>query len=94
MNTLLSAVVDKFWRGVVGMYFDLIHRWDNLAALMVEELLKVLDTEVGDADALDFTSWKLLHLLPAKREHVYLQWHHIWGKTIPCFDKVPVRQVL
>lgn len=51
---------------IPGSYLNLVHCWDDLAGWIVEELLKVLDSEVGDTNVLDTAgSRKFLHLLPA-----------------------------
>ena len=47
------------------MELDLVDGWDCFARRVGEELFEVLDSEVGDADILDFSGCgELLHLLP------------------------------
>lgn len=50
MNTLLLAVIEEFWAGVVRVQFNLVHCWGCFAAWIVQKLLKVLDGEVRDTD--------------------------------------------
>ena len=40
------------------MQFDLVDGWNGLAAWVVEQLLEVLDSEVGDADVYENVSFK------------------------------------
>ena len=65
VDALGGVVRHQLGRGVVGMQLDLVHSGDDLAARVVEELLKVLDTEVGDTNVTDLAGGrKLLHFLP------------------------------
>ena len=65
MNALLLAVVDELRGGVVGVKFDLVDSRNDLAAGVVQELLKVLNAKVGDTNVTDLAGGgKLLHLLP------------------------------
>ena len=53
MDALLLAVVDQLWRGLVGVQLDLVDGGRGLEVFGGEQLLEVLDAEVGDADVLD-----------------------------------------
>lgn len=69
MDALLLAVVEELGGGVVGVQLDLVDGRGNLEAGVVEELLEVLDGEVGDADVLDAArGGELLHLSPGVEE--------------------------
>lgn len=65
MDALLLAVVHELGAGVVGVELNLVDGGDSLAAGVVQELLHVLNGEVGDTNVLDAArSGELLHLLP------------------------------
>jgi len=65
VDALGVAVVDELWRWVVWVELNLVDSWDSLARLLAEELLEVLDGEVGDTNVLDTAgSWELLELSP------------------------------
>jgi hypothetical protein len=69
VDVLGLAVVDELGRRVVGVELDLVNGRYGLAAGVVEELLKVLDGEVGDTNVLHAArSRKLLELLPSVDE--------------------------
>lgn len=69
VDVLGLAVVDELGGGVVGVELDLVDGRDSLAAGVVEELLHVLDAEVGDTNVLHAArSGELLHLLPGLDE--------------------------
>jgi hypothetical protein len=56
-------------RWVVWVQFNLIDGWGDLGARIGEELLEVLDGEVGDTDVLHATGFgELLHLSPGVLE--------------------------
>lgn len=69
VDALLLAVVDELGGRVVGVQLDLVYGRDSLAAGVVEQLLHVLDAEVGDTNVLHAArSGELLHLLPGLDE--------------------------
>lgn len=66
MNALGGVVGDQLGRGVVGVQLDLVDGGDDLGAGVVQELLEVPDTEVGDTNVLGLAGGgNFLHLLPA-----------------------------
>lgn len=94
MDALGGVVGDQLGRGVVGVQLNLVDGGDNLGAGVVQELLKVLDTKVGDTNVLNLAGGgELLHLLPV----FVIRSSPIVGlvrKNIPGLDEVPVRKVL
>lgn len=65
MDALGGVVGNQLGGGVVGVQLDLVNGGNGLAAWVVEEDLKVLDSEVGDTDVLGLAGGReLLHLLP------------------------------
>lgn len=65
VDALGGVVGNQLRGGVVGVQFDLVDSRDDLAAGVVQELLEVLDAEVGDTNVTDLAGGgKLLHLLP------------------------------
>lgn len=65
VNALGGVVGNQLGGGVVGVQLDLVDSRHNLAAGVIQELLEVLDTEVGDTDVADLASGRqLLHFLP------------------------------
>jgi hypothetical protein len=69
VDVLGLAVVDELGRRVVGVELDLVDGRDGLAGGVVEELLQVLDREVGNTNVLHAAGrGKLLELLPGLDE--------------------------
>lgn len=69
MDTLLLAVVEELRRGVVGVQLDLVDSRGDLEVWRGEELLEVLDSEVGDADVANAAGLgQLLQLAPGITE--------------------------
>lgn len=67
MDALGGVVGNQLRGGVVGVQFDLVDSRDDLAAGVVQELLEVLDAEVGDTNVTNLAGGrKLLHLLPER----------------------------
>lgn len=64
MDVLLLAEVDELRAGVVGVELDLVDGGDSLAGGVREELLQVLDGEVGNTNVPGAGATNLLHLLP------------------------------
>lgn len=65
VDALLLVIGDQLGRWVIGVQLNLVDRRNDLGARVVQELLQVLDSEVGDTDVLDLAgSRELLHLLP------------------------------
>lgn len=65
VDALGHVVGNQLRRGVVGVQLDLVDGGGDLAARVVQELLEVLDSEVGDTDVPDLAGGRqLLHLLP------------------------------
>lgn len=97
VDALGGVVGDQLGGGVVGVQLDLVDGGHDLAAGVIQELLQVLDTEVGDTDVADLASGRqLLHFLP-----VVNMGSQQWFSTeldvkchLPGLDEVPVGQVL
>jgi hypothetical protein len=53
MDALLLAVVNELRGGVVGVELDLVDSGCGLEAIRAEELLKILDGEVGNTNVLN-----------------------------------------
>ena len=69
MDTLGTAILDQFWRRVVGVELDLIDSWDGLAGGVREETFQIFDCEVRDTDVTDLAcSGEFLHFLPSLDE--------------------------
>jgi len=69
VDTLLLAVVEELRRGVVGVQLDLVDSRGDLEVWRGEELLEVLDSEVGDADVANAAGLgQLLQLAPGITE--------------------------
>ena len=67
VDALGGAVGDQLGRGVVGVQLDLVNGGNSLAARVVQELLEVLDAEVGDTNVLNLAGGReLLEFLPAE----------------------------
>lgn len=65
MDALGCVVGDQLGGGVVGVQLDLVDGGHDLAARVIQELLQVLNAEVGDTDVADLASGRqLLHFLP------------------------------
>lgn len=65
MDALGGVVGDQLGGGVVGVQLDLVDGGHDLGAGVVEELLEVLDAEVGDTDVAHLAGGReLLHFLP------------------------------
>lgn len=93
MDALGSGVRNQLGRGVVGVQLDLVDGGNDLAARVVQELLKVLDTEVGDADVLDPAGGReFLDLLPSRV--LISVFADGMVEDSPSLDKVPVGKVL
>lgn len=94
MDALRVVVRNQLGRWVVGVQLDLVDRRHDLGARVVEELLEVLDAEVGDTNVPHLAGGRqLLHLLPLP---VLVGAAMAGGKAIgvPSLDEVPVREVL
>lgn len=69
VDTLGSVVRNQLGRGVVRVQLDLVDSGHDLGRGVIEELLEVLDAEVGDTDIADLAGGRqLLHLLPGLDE--------------------------
>lgn len=69
MDALGGVVGNQLGGGVVGVQLNLVDGGDDLGGGVVEELLQVLDAEVGDTDVAHLASGReLLHLLPGLDE--------------------------
>lgn len=69
VNTLGGVVGNELRGGVVRVQFDLVDSRDDLGGGVIEQLLQVLDTKVGDTDVANFACGReLLHLLPGLDE--------------------------
>lgn len=94
VNALGGAVGNQLGRGVVGVQLNLVNGRNDLAARVIQELLEVLDAEVGDTNVLNLASGReLLEFLPAEM----LAWVPTVGeikRSLPSLNEVPVRQVL
>ena len=69
VDALGGVVGNQLGGGVVGVQFDLVDGGDDLGGGVIEKLLQILDTEVGDTDVADLAGGRqLLHLLPGLDE--------------------------
>lgn len=69
MDALFLEVVEELGRGVVGVELDLVDGGDGFEVRGGEELLEVLDGEVGDADVAGAAGGgELLELAPGVAE--------------------------
>lgn len=65
MDALGGVVGNQLGRGVVRVQLDLVDGGDDLAAGVVQELLEVLDSEVGNTNVPNLSSsGQLLYVLP------------------------------
>lgn len=94
MDALGGVVGDQLGGGVVGVQLNLVDRGHDLAAGVIQELLEVLDAEVGDTDVADLASGRqLLHFLPVMESAMVP--HRMDTKChLPGLDEVPVGKVL
>lgn len=65
MDALRSVVGHKLRRWIVRVQFNLVDCGDNLGAWIIEKLLKVSDSKIGDTNVADLAGGgQFLHLLP------------------------------